>query len=507
MKKLICFVLVFTFTFNLALIAQTEVKDNTETEDLANFDPFADGSDKTDQRANFSVNLGGTISTGGTFFFNDFKRFKDTRISSLVWGNLHVRAKAPLTEAYFGIKVNDMTLPFNFKNKPDLYPKNPQIPRIIDEAYFQASIAAVTFGGGIKKLTWGKADAFSVLDVINSQDLSNPSISDMKEIKLARPMFYLSAYLPKEMKLELVYLPIFEGSHFATSGRWKPNQFKDMGNSIMGDAAQDPNFQKVMQGLFSKPDELKKLQTMMSGFTGEFTPGEIDSAKLKYSQAGLRYTATIAGYHDIGIQYYYGFLAKPAFSVDSKKISGSTADEIIGSFKKAITMDYNPYHQIGLDYALAIGPINLRAELAANITYDIKGTKANTYNPSMAWNLGLDYKTPFGLSLNFCASENIKLMHKKIGTELYDIEKGSKTTDTKLMLLLSQALLRDSINVNLRTIMACETLDFMMVPSVDWTFGTLFLKAELGFFFGKENGLFSQYKDNNYISLMLSYSF
>lgn len=519
MKKIICILFSLSLILSIPLYSQ-DTMDNSDSSDLSDFDPFASSSDTSDQSSNFSVTVGGSLNVGGTFFLNDFKTFKDTRASSLIWGDLNIKAKAPITEAYFGIKVNDMVLPFNFKNKPQLYPQEPQIPRFIDEAYMQATISNITFGGGLKKITWGKADAFSVLDVINSQNLSDPTISDTQELKFARPMLYLSAYLPKEMKLEVVYLPVFEGNTFAISGRWKPNQFesmgKDMVNTIQNFPAVKKAIEKMMEALNNpmtppnKKDEiraaLKKLQGMQN-IAKNFKPLKIDSASLKYSQVGARYTVTIEGYHDLGVQYYYGFLPNPTFSLNIDTENLDVTKLTPETINNAIKMDYNPYHQIGLDYGLAIGPINLRAEFAANITSDLEGTKPNVYNPNLGWNFGIDYTTPIGLSINLCVAENIKLLHNKIGTRLFDVEKGSNVTDTKIMLLLSQPLLRDSINLKLRTVMACEPVDFMMVPSVDWSFGTLTLKAEFGFFFGKENGPFSQYKDNNYMSLSIGYSF
>lgn len=483
----------------LLMFAQENINEDT-FDNLGEFN----NTELKDQNDNFSVLVGGEVYAGGNFFLNDFKTFQDTRASSLFWGKLHVEAKAPLTQAYFGIKLNDMVLPFNFKNKPELYPYTPQIPRFIDEGYMEASIGPVTFGGGLKKITWGKADAFSVLDVINPQDLSTPTISDMQDLKLARPMLYISGYLPKEMKLEAVFLPVFEGHTFATSGRWKSNLFKTMGKNIISDTQKDMNFLAKVMAL--PPSELLKLQQAFAA-NKDFSPIPLDSAKLKYSQAGIRYTVTVNGYHDLGFQYYYGFLPAPAFSFDTTKVGGTTAEALLQSFAESLTMDYNPYHQVGFDYALAWGPLNFRLELAGNITEDLKGTKPDVYNPSLAWNVGLDYTTPLGLSLNICAAENIKLMHKKISTELYDVEKGSKPTDTKIMLLLSQPLLRDSINIKLRTIMACETIDFMMIPSLDWTFGTLRLDVQAGFFFGKKGGTFTQYKDNNYLGMSISYAF
>jgi hypothetical protein len=50
----------------------------------------------------------------------------------------------------------------------------------------------------------------------------------------------------------------------------------------------------------------------------------------------LRFTTTIGGAADIGFQYYYGRLTTPAVTM--------TADP-------TATFAYNPYHQIGADWA------------------------------------------------------------------------------------------------------------------------------------------------------------
>lgn len=520
MKKIIFFITVFLcfagFSFSQETNESTFTSDTSENSN--SFDELGDLGDFSDtesesQSSKFSVTVGGDINAGGNFFLNDFKAFNYARVSSLFRGSLHIEANAPLTKAYFKVKLNDMVLPFHFKNKPILYPVHPQIPRFIDEGYLQATIGAVTFGGGLKKLTWGKADAFSILDVINPKDLSDPTIFDVQTVKIARPMFFVSAYLPKEMQLEAVFLPVFEGNTFALTGRWISNRIAES----VGEFSASENLSRA---------ELQRFTAKMSNFLlssqdifDELAP-KSDTAKLKYAQAGIRYTVTVNGYHDIGFQYYYGFLPNPAVRTNPTALNdfktkltsewkkdAPNFSEIFSKAAKAFSIEYNPYHQIGFDYAAALGPVNLRLEAAANITYDIKGTKPNVYNPSLAWNVGLDYTTPIGLSLNLCAAENIKLWHKNIGTESGDTEAVSKPTETKIMLLLSQPLLRSSLNLNLRTIINVESCTFFLAPSVDFTFATLRFDMQAGFFFGKQNGGFSRFKNNSYIGLSIGYAF
>ncbi|MFC2615320.1 MAG: hypothetical protein ACFNYQ_07360, partial [Treponema sp.] len=80
----------------------------------------------------FSIDIGGKLSLGGSFYFNDFKTFKDVQPGSLVEGKLHVHATAPMTEAYFGVKLNGKTLAPLLGKEQDVFPKSPQIAPWID---------------------------------------------------------------------------------------------------------------------------------------------------------------------------------------------------------------------------------------------------------------------------------------------------------------------------------------------------------------------------------------
>ena len=107
-----------------------------------------------------------------------------------------------------------------------------KLPAWIDEAYVQALTGPVVFGGGIKKINWGRSNFLSVLDIVNPKDYSKPCEFYPEKIKKASPVFFLSAYLPKEMKLEFVYLPVFEADEFALEGRWKKNIFANIEQAL-----------------------------------------------------------------------------------------------------------------------------------------------------------------------------------------------------------------------------------------------------------------------------------
>ncbi|CEM63076.1 hypothetical protein DWQ65_06555 [Treponema phagedenis] len=542
--------------------ASAESADTDSQNDDFGFGSFDhQGDSAEDAEKNFKISFGGALYAGGRLFFNDFKKFKDFHPGSLVWGNLHIRAEAPLTQAYFGVDLSDQTLPINLGYKPKIFPPKPQIPNFIEQAYMQLSVGPVVFGGGIKKLTWGRADAMSVLDVINPQDYSDMSVLDFEKLKIARPMFYLTSYLPHDMRLEAVFLPVFEGDRFALTGRWAPVQLTE--KTSVESLLSTENLAKIKEIKDQMLNPLNMLPPGLKGLIPEsilhdisapignaslpkietdkipdiimdsvFSDLEKKTSTIKYAQGGIRYTATINGAHDLGFQYYYGRWHRPAMKMDIDKINATIkkytdllkrvldplakkeekekAIEELKTIKfptDAIGFDYNPYHQIGIDYGTTVGPVNLRAEFAANITYDIKGNDPSVYNPSLAWNFGLDYTTPFGMMLNGTVVENIRLMQKKTNENKFDIEKGTNATNTKIVFVIDQTLLRDSLHLKLNTVVGIEDADFMICPAVSWQFGTLLVDCSLGFFGGKKTGELGQYRGNHYIKASIGYVF
>lgn len=409
----------------------------------------------------FSVIAGGKLSTGFTLFLDEFKDFQSLRPSSLVWGNLFLEAKAPLSEVFVKLKLNDSTLPVELKKKPQISP-TVLIPAWIDEAYIQSIIGGFVFGGGIKKITWGRADALSVLDVVNPLNLTDGSEMRTEELKIAQPMFYFSAYMPAETKLEAVFLPMFEPNRIALTGRWRPYSLERL-KTITGTG----------EGAVEKEAGLLAA----------------DSAKLRYAHGGARFTATAAGFHDIGIQYFYGYFFAPAVNL------------------RAAETSYTPYHNLGIDYATAAGGFNIRAELAVNVTGDLRGNQEDVYNPQLAWNAGFDYTMSYNLSLNMLISETVRLYQKAI-TSSFDIEAGESPTETILMISLSQTFLRGGGEWKIAGFIGLEDADFLIIPGVHFQLGTILLDFNMGFIGGKNRkGRFAQYSGNHFVKAAMGYEF
>ena len=420
--------------------------------------------DSAESSSAFSVGIGGKLSLGGSFYFNDFKTFKDVQPGSLVEGKLHVHATAPMTEAYFGVKFNGKTLAPLLGKTQAVFPEQSQIAPWIDEAYLKILFSSVVITGGIQKMNWGRAESLSVLDIVNPRDKTDLTLMYApQEMKIARPLISAAVYLPHDLKLEGVYLPVFEGNRIVTgtSDRWYSHQF----DRIWNNPSVNP-----------------------------FNPPVTDT--LAYSQGGGRLTAAVGGKHDLGVQYFYGRLPELAFKTESA-----------GGHSVILTGLYNSYHHIGLDYGVGIGSVSLSAELAANITSDLSGNNPSIYNPSLAWNAGAVYSAPLGFTLSVNIAENIRLHHNSIGTQSYDVEAGKKAIDTKLAFSVSQTLLRNSFEWKLGTIVGLEDADFCIMPGIHWQLATLLIDCNVGIFGGKRTGNLGQFARNSFIRLTAAYEF
>jgi hypothetical protein len=172
----------------------------------------------------------------------------------------------------------------------------------------------------------------------------------------------------------------------------------------------------------------------------------------------------------------------------------------------APSVSYNPYHQIGLDYAQVIFGFNLRAELAANITEDIVGDDGAVYNPSLAWSLGFDRSLVAGISLTLQCNETIRLLDDEINSPA-DIEADSDITSTRVTAALSKNFLRDELELRAAAMWDIENGACLVMPSIIWTKNDVAVELSGGIFAGSDAGLFGQFHDNNFIKAGMKYTF
>lgn len=431
-----------------------------------NIDDFGFGDD-TETKSVFSVEVGGSLSLGTSLYFSDFKTLKDVKLGSLIGAALHVHATAPLTEGYIGFKLNSTTLLPQLYKPQTVFPTKPYLPSWLDEAYLKILFDKVIIAGGLQKIHWGRADTLSVLDIVNPYDNTDLTLlSTPEKMKCASPLLSATVYLPHGLKLEGVFLPVFEGNRIVTgkTGRWYSHS----------------------------------LNTFIENSSQDFQPPVTDT--LEYAQAGGRLTAAFGGSHDIGIQYFYGRLPDIAFKVENRHTGTSASTPFVIGL-------YNPYHHIGIDYALTLGPAALNAEAAASITQDVRGDNPSIYNPSLAWNIGAVYSMQRGLTMSVTAAEHIRIFHQKTNNTRYDVEYGKKATDTTLAFSLSQTLLRNSFEWKLSALVGLEDADFCIMPAFHWQLATLLIDCTVGIFGGKQSGMLGQFRKNAFFRLSTAYQF
>ena len=458
----------------------------------------------------------GEVSVEASPFFKDFMN-KNEPLDNSFW---NARLNLTLSGSSFDIFTN---FNFNAGSINEIWSGSENLkdfnytPLIIDEAYVRAYFGTVNIEFGFRKLTWGKADSAGPLDVTNPVDYTNLiNITDIRARKIARPMIHATWNTGSFSKLEGVLIPNFAGHRFASDGRWVPSQFSNM-------------VDVAATGIISRAIELNPaaiglidlLQPSIAGNFQDFSLVFPDTSGLEYFQAGVRYTTTInfsAGSSaDFGFQYYYGNLFRPSFTIDG--VDEFLVDLLTGNFLIPGSyfgdlnlldpkIKYNRYHQIGIDYAQVLFDFNIRAELALNLTEDLKGDDGSVHNPFIGWSLGFDRSLFWGINANFMCNGTIRLFDSKVGDNpVFDAEAGTNATFTRISLQLSKNFLRDELESRMVFIWDIENKDVYLIPSVTWTSGNLVSELSAGIFAGDKNGELGQYRDNSFLRLSLKYMF
>ncbi|MDR0599039.1 MAG: hypothetical protein LBG84_03020 [Treponema sp.] len=380
-------------------------------------------------------------------------------------------------------------------------------PFFFDEAYIRAYLGPLDVEGGLRKLTWGRADSFGPLDVVNPLDYTDLSaMADPRSVKLSRPMIHLSWNIGSFTKLEGVFVPWFKGHAYALEGRWAPAQVTGL------PAAAEGYLTGVLMGLvadgrLSPQDALamgNQARRDMASYELSGLYPKTDT--LEYAQGGLRFTTTL-GPADLGVQYYYGRLPRPSIliGVDPALIDAAARKVNID---KIASIDYNPYHHLGVDYAQVIAGFNLRAEAGANITGDLAGDDGRVYNPALVWSLGFDRDLVWGINLNLQGNGSIRLMDRRIGgSPLTDTEAGKGLSSTRITGVLSRKFFRDEVEFKTTALWGVEDRDFLVIPALAWSRGGVTLEIAGGVFGGDEKGELGQYRNNGYLKTRLSYRF
>ena len=409
----------------------------------------------------FSFSISGELEAGLRLFISDLKGGANTEASSamdMLFAKINFGLAGKNADVFLGLKLSSDSL-VELKSGPGLA----ETPLILDEAYVRGFFGPVTIVGGIRKITWGKADSFGPLDVVNPLDFTDlTKLSDPQSVKIARPMIHASWAMGSFTKLEAVFVPWFQGDTFDTTGKWTPGQMKDLQN---------------FGNLFGINID-------------NFFP---ETNTMEYAQAGMRFTTSI-GSSDFGFQYFYGRLNRPAVNYNF--------------FTPALNINYNYYHQIAADFARVISGFNLRAEAGVNITGDLDGKDGAIENPAFVWSLGFDRDLFWRINLNLQGTGKLRFFHDRVGNVSgTDCEAGSDASSTRITGIISRKFLRDELELKTSVLWGIEDSDFLVMPAFIWSRNDVSTELSAGFFGGDKKGELGQYKDNGFVRVILTYKF
>lgn len=425
-----------------------------------------------------AVSVNGEANASFIGYVKDFSDdLENVNLGDIFSGKLNFKAAVSFADAVINLNI-----------------KPAEIPVTLDEAYVRAYFGNFEAEGGIRKLTWGKADSFGPLDVINPLDYSQlTDLSNLNNFKIARPLVRLSYRFGSFSKLEGVFVPSFEPMRFAEAdSRWYPKEMSQLDN------LKSDTLARYKEKGIDLPEE--SINIIIN---------KPDTTAIKYAQAGLRFTTTI-GSVDFGLQYYYGRLTRPAVNIGFSQLELQLLPPYptMLDLPSSKNYSYNPYHQIGIDFAAVLLGFNIRAEFAANITDDLSGDKGDVYNPFLAWSLGFDRALFWGISLSLQGNQTIRLFNDKVSDDpMTDTEAGADMTSTQIIASLSKTFLRDQLEIRAAVFWEVEGNDFMIIPSIVWTKDAVSVELSGGIFTGDTDGQFGQYKDNSFVKIALGYKF
>ena len=445
------------------------------------------------EASGFRVKIGGLARAELAVFYDDFdsaERIKNIRLGDIFSGRLDFEASTQAAEAIINVKLRPV---FDGSS-----------PLEIDEAYLRAYFGNVTLLGGLKKLTWGKADSFGPLDVVNPLDYTDlTKLIDPESVKIARPLVHASLSMGTFTKLEAVFVPWFQGHKFDLSGRWAPGEIKNMApNLVSGLKTSMSGINPGLAAFFPSLDNWQNNFQIENYYNDK-------NYTLEYAQGGMRLSSTI-GSTDFGFQYYFGRHYRPGVTIGiddyilglQNNPSQSSPDDI------AINVIYSYYHQIAADFAKVIAGFNIRAEAGANLTSDLDGTDGSVHNHALVWSLGFDRDLFSGINFNLQGGGKFILFHNKIGDNFIDdIEAGSSVTSTRLTGIVSKKFLRDELETKATFLWGIEDRDFLFIPALIWSRNDLKAEAMFGIFGGDREGELGQYRDSSFFKLCLSYYF
>ena len=483
--------------------------DESMFEDDTGFSSFSDGTDS------FSEDSG---STGG------FGSFFSTTDSSLTFnGQALMEARAYIDQddtdsqdsptlvnpdltltATYNSSSTELEAKLNF-SKDSIQTYNEDV---IEEFTARAYLGNWIIEGGKMKIVWGKGLKLHAIDNFNATDYTNFLIPEYIDRRLAEPMLRAAYNSPSGWRMEAIYTPTMTGERYADKGVWVPGEISSLEKIVKAKAL--AAIGSVTLGF------AQKLAAASSLSSDSLYP---DTKKLKYGQAGIRFTGTFGGF-DWGLSYYYGRNKK--ISAYVPKISAYIQDYVTngGSSNLDSGLEYDRMQTFGIEGAKTFGAVNTRFEIAYNLTDDISGDDPEVRNNSITWVPGFDVPLPIhNMTLNvqelgtvILKSSKIKDNKGKITPGMnYDVDadSGDCYTNNKIAVAISDSFLHEKLLVDCTTIYGIERKDLAIMPKITGIIKTdieLYVQG-LYIWCQDKDSEFYAWKNNSFAQIGIKYTF
>jgi hypothetical protein len=362
---------------------------------------------------------------------------------------------------------------------------------LFDEAYLRYYGSGFDFETGLMKVVWGKGDQLHVVDLLNSDDLTDFVNPDYIDRRLAVPMAKLNVQVGVQGKLEFVYIPTLTPNTNPTSGAWATQQAQDLVDkteeyiTYVALSAYNETYTATSSEAAATLAEASILEKYSDG--SALYP---DTDTLDYSQAAVRWTDSFGGI-DVGALYYCGFLKDPSVDVTNLDIS------------------YDRLHAFGLEAGGIVGGFNLRSEAAYYMTEDIAGDDPVVHNNSLNYLVGFDRDLPLhNINLNMQATGSYILNNDEISNGDIEYDGDDDYSSNLIVCKISDTFNHEKVSIEAKGIYEIEDEDWMIGPEITLApNGEFEFSAEARFFGGDDDGRLGQFDESSYLQLKVKAMF
>ncbi|AZO95892.1 DUF1302 family protein [Halocella sp. SP3-1] len=348
---------------------------------------------------------------------------------------------------------------------------------------------------GKKRLVWGKGDKVHVVDQINAEDMSDFVNPDYLDRQLGEEMLKIDRYFRDgQALLEFVYTPEF------TAHRLADDSDSELGNWVI-----NPFASVSLEDISS-----------LTGYSQSRIIHKVEDAFPDYNnQLALRFTDSRQGI-DYGFTYYHGYLRDPSYDkAVLLSAVGNSAQLDSDKFEELLTaadLHYDEVDMLGAELATVWRTINTRFELAYFRTDDISGNDPVVRNNKIAWVIGGDRDLPISnlnLNVQFTGQKILDSAEiKDSGISDLEYNDDGDYTTNRLIVKLEDSYQNETVVPELTWIYNLEDEDYSLESKLDYKLqDDLHLELAHKIFSGDAGTTFGQFKDNDFTSLGLRYSF